>query len=150
MKKYCLNCSHRLKEDTLCPSCHCDNNLLFLESETQERKRECNKQLRKLSEKKNGSLSILIISCILIILSAVLFILSYRYTPLREKIFSPTSVEFITCVIFLILAVSGFIYSIISIILIYNKKKYFKSILKEARQNKDIDENEHLSKRSDS
>ena len=150
MKKYCLNCSHRLKEDTLCPSCHCDNNLLFLESETQERKRECNKQLRKLSEKKNGSLSILIISCILIILSAVLFILSYRYTPLREKIFSPTSVEFITCVIFLILAVSGFIYSIISIILIYNKKKYFKSILKETIQNKDIDENEHLSKRSDS
>ena len=150
MKKYCLNCSHRLKEDTLCPSCHCDNNLLFLESETQERKRECNKQLRKLSEKKNGSLSILIISCILIILSAVLFILSYRYTPLREKIFSPTSVEFIICVIFLILAVSGFIYSIISIILIYNKKKYFKSILKETRQNKDIDENEHLSKRSDS
>lgn len=150
MKKYCLNCSHRLKEDILCPSCHCDNNLLFLESETQERKRECNKQLRKLSEKKNGSLSILIISCILIILSAVLFILSYRYTPLREKIFSPTSVEFITCVIFLILAVNGFIYSIISIILIYNKKKYFKSILKETKQNKDIDENEHLSKRSDS
>lgn len=150
MKKYCLNCSHRLKEDTLCPSCHCDNNLLFLESETQERKRECNKQLRKLSEKKNGSLSILIISCILIILSAVLFILSYRYTPLREKIFSPTSVEFITCVIFLIFAVSGFIYSIISIILIYNKQKYFKSILKETKQNKDIDENEHLSKRSDS
>ena len=58
-------------------------------------------RLLKQRKKRDNALCLFVLGILGLILGAVFFVLSFRYNFLRERLFVPGSLEFVTCILFL-------------------------------------------------
>lgn len=151
MKKYCIKCGKEIyikkENETLdknddstvfyCKKCNNSLNnideveeLSIKELENHEYKQMVHNNITKSNSMRDNSLCFIVGGVILLIIGIFFLILSFKLTPIGERIFTPTSFEFIVCVISLIVSVSFLAYGIIRLTMALNRKKYFKKMLK--------------------
>ena len=105
MKRYCIYCNKAIKGKdlewkNLCP--HCNNELVYDEKD-EEKKHVVNQKahasLTKSKDMKDNALSFIVIGGIVLIVSIVFILLSFKYNVLKVRVFTPASLEFVVACI---------------------------------------------------
>lgn len=99
MKKRCIYCDGSYEEKdngNICPHCGKENELKKLnDDEIHSINQKCHSRINEGSDLKDNSLCFIIIGIILLIVSAVFLVLSFKYNVKKVRVFKPTSIEFI-------------------------------------------------------
>lgn len=135
MKRYCIYCGKKFtsdKEDVLsvtCPHCHKENIKYNNDEEKHDINQHGHASLTKANDMKDNALSFVVIGGILLVISSVFLLLSFKYNAIKERVFTPMSLEFfVACIgggITLFCLVFGTIRFIISL----KRKRYFTKFL---------------------
>jgi len=112
----CPNCQHEIKIDNLS------------DQRIHELHQSCHNNIRKYTDMKNNALTFIVIGSILLIVGMVFLFLSFRFNVRKERVFTPSSTEFVVCVVSL--AISLFSLAFGTVRLCYS--------FKEVRQNRRI------------
>ncbi|MFA6754887.1 MAG: hypothetical protein WCR97_00045 [Bacilli bacterium] len=136
MKKYCVYCGKEIKnEQCLCSSCKKDNSFKNLnEEEMHVVHQNCHKKINKCSEIKNNMFSYVVIGAILLVICFIFFYLSFKYNIIKQRVFSPGSLEFVVCCLCGAGSCFCLIYGIINLIIVGRKTKYYKSVIEETHK----------------
>ena len=105
MKRYCIYCNKAIKKNdvetsNICP--HCNNEFIY-NGDDEDKKHLINQKthasLTKSKDMKDSALSFLVIGGIILIVSIVFILLSFKYNVLKIRVFTPASLEFVVACI---------------------------------------------------
>ena len=131
--KRCIYCGKKINNDEpICPHCGKNMNSNSLNNEEIHNIiRNSYKEITKNQEKRDSSLSFLVIGGILLVVFSIFLVLSFRYNTAKIKVFNPTSIEFVVSMICGSLSLILISVGTIRLTIATNNLRFYKSVMKE-------------------
>jgi hypothetical protein len=137
MVKYCTQCGKKLKKNAegvyFCPNYKKHDKTVKVMTDSDEKhlfNQSCHQNIKKAYDLKQNSLCFIVIASILLIVGAIFLLLSFKYNIIKERVFTPGSLEFVVSILCLAGGLFCMIFGIIRLIIAFLKKDYFTHLLK--------------------
>jgi hypothetical protein len=137
MTKYCIKCGKKLKRSEngafVCVNCKEVDHSEEAIKDNDERhhfNQACHQNMKKAYDLKQNSLCFIVIASILLVVGAIFLLLSFKYNVIKERVFTPGSLEFVVCVLCLGGGMFCMIFGIVRLVIAGKKNKYFSGLLK--------------------
>lgn len=138
MKRYCIYCKKTIEENVeVCPFCGKNQNSSKMTvKDVHMLHQNAHNNITINTDKKNSGLVFLVTGAILLIVGALFLFLSFRYTPQRERVFRPGSIEFVVCCICLSVSLFELVFGTIKLVGSLSNIKFYKSVINETKLKK--------------
>jgi hypothetical protein len=136
MKKYCIYCGKAIEEKTdICPSCKKNNSFVNKsEDDIHVLHQYSHRGIQHNSDLRNNALCFIIIGLILLVIGSLFLLLSFKYNVIKQRIFSPLSLEFFVCVACLGTSLGCLIFGFIRLVDALSHIKYYGKYIKDSEE----------------
>ena len=132
MKRVCISCGKQFDDhDSLaCPHCLYDN---CLNNKTVKDvhliHQNAHNHITEETDRKNSGLVFLVLGLIFLVIAVLFFFLSFKFNPIRERVFQPTSLEFICSMLCLAFSLFGITFGLVKLITANIRIKFYRSVI---------------------
>jgi len=136
MERYCIYCGKTLDNKTdICSSCKKSNSFVNKSEEEIHILHQCShRSIQHNTDLRNNALCYIIIGFILLVVGSLFLLLSFKYNVIKQRVFSPLSLEFFVCIVCLVGSISCLIFGFLRFISALSHIKYYEKYIKDSEE----------------